>query len=351
MREAEEADEVYMALSGGAIPGGLPPSPRGPKALIWSNEHHPELGPIQRSFFSFDTDCSGAVSAVEVPRMLKLLGIGPRSDNLDTWRKYDMKWKDALASIYPPKEPTDLICVADFHDLCLELKPGLERELPERKRPQEDGLSPSEGGMLPSELAELERQRLEEERLRLEEEERARIAEEERARKATLHVQLPDRQVIQVKEVYRSDKVADLARRVEEASGHPVAKQRLICQGYEMNMAETLETYKVRTGHPQIDRGHTVVLLLRKPEAEPLPSERSILGTFTVHSSGGDGRQWQIMAKGDDAIGEVMIRLQEISGVPVNVQRLVGNGKELAPFERLRDCGLGPGDSCVMLLR
>eukprot|EP01062_Namystynia_karyoxenos_P057318 TRINITY_DN4829_c0_g1_i1.p1 TRINITY_DN4829_c0_g1~~TRINITY_DN4829_c0_g1_i1.p1 ORF type:complete len:498 (+),score=204.23 TRINITY_DN4829_c0_g1_i1:92-1495(+) len=340
-RQRDEEEEVLMAQY------GAPPSPRGPKALLWDPDEHPELGPIQRSFYSFDVDHSGTVYGLEVPRMLRLAGIGPKSSDPEVWRKYDRKWKDALASIYPPKEPTDLLNVHDFHDLCMVLEPEVVREL-EPRPPPPPPPPPDPDKLTPEELARLERERAEEERRRLEEEERARRAEEVRQRKATLFVLLPNGGACALPETQPGDRVSDLQRRIEEAEGIPASQQRLVCQGWEMSPVETLDTYKVRTGDPRLDKGHVVTLLLRQPTVSE-ENRRGQLGPLTVRSQ--TGEVWQVTAKEDDAVSEVMNRVAELSGAPATQLRLVGNGRELVPYERLRDAGLAPGDTLVLLFR
>eukprot|EP01065_Artemidia_motanka_P026194 TRINITY_DN3110_c1_g1_i1.p1 TRINITY_DN3110_c1_g1~~TRINITY_DN3110_c1_g1_i1.p1 ORF type:complete len:460 (+),score=188.81 TRINITY_DN3110_c1_g1_i1:67-1446(+) len=341
MREREVDDEVYMAQA------GMPPSPRGPRALLWSEEEHPDLGPIQRAFYAFDVDNSGTVSGHEVPRMLRLAGVGPKSSDASVWQKYERKWHDALASIYPPKEPSDLLNVFDFHDLCLELDPGLTRELAERP-PAPPARAASPEGMSAEELARLEAERLEEERRQREEEERRRREEELRARRCTLHVRLPSGAILMVPELTPVDRVGEVARRIEESEGIPAQLQRLVCQGWEMSPVEILDTYKVRLGDPQLDKGHIVTLLLRV-QAPPKEAAGAVLGTITVRSQEGD--VWQITGKEDDAVSEVMNRIQEAAGVPATQQRLVGNGRELVPFERLKDAGVSIGDTLVLLYR
>eukprot|EP01062_Namystynia_karyoxenos_P036428 TRINITY_DN26530_c0_g1_i2.p1 TRINITY_DN26530_c0_g1~~TRINITY_DN26530_c0_g1_i2.p1 ORF type:complete len:452 (+),score=149.01 TRINITY_DN26530_c0_g1_i2:128-1483(+) len=332
LRARDEEEDIVLARL------GAPESPRGPRALLWSDEEHPELGPVQRAFYAFDVDNSGLVSGHEVPRMLRLVGIGPKRD--DDWRgAYQRKWMDALASIWPPKEPHELLNVHDFHDLCMLLKPDTERELPERPRPPtpaspcspETAEEPS-----PEDLARMEKERLE-----------AELLERERQRKATLHFQLPDGGLFQLPECKSSDKVGDLMRRLEEDTGIPVQSQRLVCQGYEMSPLETLESYKIKTGNPVQDRAHVVTMLLRQQRGEDPPKQQ--YGPVHIRSQTGD--YWQVLAKDDDTIGDISQRVQDLTGIPVAVQRLVGNGRELAPWERLRDADLSRGDTLVMLLR
>jgi len=340
-RAAAEEDEVYFAKV------GAPESPRGPRALIGDPESYGDLGPIQRSFYAFDIDQSGTVSGHEVPRMLRLAGIGPKTNDQNTWDRYQNKWVDALASIYPPREPSDLLNVNDFHDMCILLNPSLPRELPERPRPPSpvnvDELSPEE-------LARLEAERLAEERRLAEEAEAARIAEELRKRRCTLHVRLMDSggRIVLVPEVTPVDKVSTVADKLQEMEGIPVDQQRLIGQGWEMNHNFILDNYNLRIGDPMLDKADIVTLLIRAPYS-PSKQERAPLGTLTIRSQRGE--VWQITVREEDAVGDLMARLQDLTGVPAGQQRLIGNGRELSPFERLREAGVILGDTIVLLER
>ena len=355
-RELMEADEQAMARA------GSPQSPRGDAAIITSSEHHTELGIVQKAFYSFDIDRSGTVSGHEVPRMLRLVRIGPKNNNQEAWQAFEKKWHRALQSIYPPKEPTDLLNVFDFHDMCMVLNPNLIRELPERPPPP----PPPVESLSLDELARLER----EERMRRDEEERIRKEEEERIAQATLHVKGPTGRIFCLLETSNTDSVAEIMRRIEDIEGVPVAQQRLVAQGWELSPKKHLSDYGVKIGHPQRHKATTVTLLVRSAPEEL--QTRNPVGPLYVTSCFGD--VFQVNVKAEDSVGEVMRRLEEVSNVPQHQQRLVGNGRyvacvsefenvafssvfhytshrEMVVYERLRDCGIAPGDTIFLLIR
>ena len=305
-------DEVNAARA------GSPQSPRGDKALITSSEHHTELGVVQKAFYSFDVDHSGTVSGHEAPRMLRLVGIGPKQTNDKTaWDKFDAKWQLALRSIYPPKEPTDLLNVFDFHDMCMVLKPSLVRELPERPPPP----PPPVESLSLDELARLER----EERQRAAEEERVRKEEEERIAQSTLHVKAPSGRVFCLLETKVSDSVLDIMQRIEEIEGVPLAQQRLVAQGFEMDKKKYLSDYGVKVGHPVRHKATTITLLQRTAPLSEAPVDRNPIGQLFVRTSFGD--VFTVMARPDDSVETVMGRIEEATGVPLDQQRLVGGGR------------------------
>eukprot|EP01059_Diplonema_ambulator_P025911 TRINITY_DN4302_c0_g1_i1.p1 TRINITY_DN4302_c0_g1~~TRINITY_DN4302_c0_g1_i1.p1 ORF type:complete len:455 (+),score=154.01 TRINITY_DN4302_c0_g1_i1:316-1680(+) len=316
---------------------GSPPSPRGETAMITSREFHTELGVIQKAFYAFDIDRSGSVSGHEVPRMLALVGIGPKGkDNA----AFERKWHDALRAIYPPKDPTDLLNVFDFHDMCMILNPNLVRELPERPPPP----PPPVESLSLDELARLER----EERAKRAEEEKRRREEEERVARSTLHVKAPSGRIFCLLETTADDSVASIMKRIEELEGIPVGQQRLVAQGWEMSPKQYLRDYGVRVGHPQRHKAHTVTLLVRQPPDEKV-YPRNVIGPLYIQTAFNE--TYTIQAKEEDAVGEIMRRVEEVAGIPVGQQRLVGNGRELVTFERLRDGGISPGDTIFLLLR
>eukprot|EP01061_Rhynchopus_euleeides_P009216 TRINITY_DN18349_c0_g1_i1.p1 TRINITY_DN18349_c0_g1~~TRINITY_DN18349_c0_g1_i1.p1 ORF type:complete len:459 (+),score=125.05 TRINITY_DN18349_c0_g1_i1:161-1537(+) len=328
-----ENDEVAAARA------GSPQSPRGDAAIITSTEHHTELGVVQKAFYSFDIDRSGTVSGHEVPRMLRLVGIGPKNNDKAAWAAFEHQWHLALQSIYPPKDPTELLNVFDFHDMCMVLNPNLIRELPERPPPP----PPPVESLSLDELARLER----EERQRRAEEERIRKEEEERIAQATLHVKAPSGRIFCLLETSRDDSVAEIMRRIEDIEGVPVAQQRLVAQGWEMSPKQNLRDYGVKIGHPQRHKATTVTLLVR--ESPQQDEKRNPVGPLHVRSCFGD--TYTINAKADDAVSEVMRRIEEVSGIPHMQQRLVGNGREMCVYERLREAGVFPGDTVFLLTR
>ena len=351
-------DEVNRARA------GSPQSPREETALISCPILHPELGVVQKAFYAFDIDRSGSVSGHEIPRMLQLVGIGPKTKNHDAWATFEKKWHKALRSIYPPKEPNELLNVFDFHDMCMILNPKLVRELPERPPPP----PPPVESLSLDELNRMER----EEQARRAEEERIRKEEEERIAKSTLHVKAPGGQVFCLLETNTSDSVAMIMKRIEDIEGVPVSQQRLVAQGFEMSPKQTLSDYGVKIGHPQRHKAHTITLLLRAPPAGDIIPARKLVGDLYIKTSVGD--IITISAKADDSVGEVMRKVSEITGIPAIRQRIIGNGRyatrhlshytcffilyntnyqyrELPNFERLREGGVYPGDTVSLLIR
>lgn len=338
-QDDQEVFSMAFEMAHHESPAAILPSPR--RSRIVTGQH-PELGPIQRTFYSFNVDDSGLVLAHELPAMLAMVGIKK------SICENENKWHAALADIYPPKEPTDLLSVYDFHDACLLLKPSLIRELPERPRPpppETPKPPPTPPRVLtPSELAELEQARLdEEERLRNKE------------RMETLHVRLPDSRTLGVPGCEPSTLVGTVMQRIDELTAAipgvdhiPASVQRLICQGYEMAPNTKLEFYKVRIGHPQIDRGQVVTMLLREPDQEA-PETRGQLGVIYIKTSWNE--TFELTAKEEDSVGDLMARLGDLCSVPPDQMRLVGNGRELAPPERLRDSGVSLGDTLVLMPR
>ncbi|KAJ9460693.1 Polyubiquitin [Diplonema papillatum] len=335
-------DRLELAAEGevNTCRAGSPESPQADTAIITSKDHFPELGSIQKAFYAFDIDRSGSVSGHEIPRMLRMVGIGPKNNNHDQWAAFAAKWHKALRSIYPPKEPTELINVFDFHDMCIVLKPSLVRELPERPPPPPPPVESLS-------LDELRRLEMDEKKRRVEEE-RARREEEERIAHSTLHVKGPSGRIFCLLETSADDTVMDVMQRVEDIEGVPVGQQRLVLNGYEMSPKQCLRDYGVRIGHPQRHKAHTVTLLVR-PIPQQLDSARNAVGNLYVRTPFND--VYTIHAKRDDGIGEIMRRVEEVSGVPVDQQRLVGNGRELSVLERLRDSHTAPGDTILLLIR
>lgn len=194
-------------------------------------------------------------------------------------------------------------------------------------------------------------------------------------------------QVSAIANVKPKDTVASVMERIEEVCGVPEAQQRLVCQGWELNRRQTLEHYKIKIGDPKMDRGHYLICLVRDPAPVETVEEykdqrghwfaKEVLlrsgagytvevlatmekrirvtdplkqvGDITIRAQ--DGREWKIPAKGDDSVSEVKMKVQQVTGVPVNQQRLIGGARELGSQDRLRDFNIGAGDTLGLLLR
>eukprot|EP00756_Hemistasia_phaeocysticola_P012775 Hpha_TRINITY_DN15227_c1_g3::TRINITY_DN15227_c1_g3_i1::g.65221::m.65221 len=355
--EYETRGDDFEWLHGAAAshpPEDLPASPRGPRACL---AEHPGMDPVAHAFFSFDMDNSGAVSGVELPRMLRMVrteqgaslgrpgetgkGGGGGQKAQDKW---DAKIRECLARI--GKEYSDLLNLHDFQAIVDQLMPP-----PVPKPPPDDAPKESASERRRREEAE-ERQR------RLEEATKSWEAEME----ATLVVKLEDGSLTKILGVKDEDKVVSVMQLISESPGHSFTGMdpdgmRLIGRGFDMDKRKTLKDYGVVVGAPwslvpvKQDspvkppykwKNGDLISVLRK-RAQPVKDEGPavVSGDLLVRLS--DGSVIYVPCEDDEPLEYIMRRIAPQIHAPPSQQRLIALGRELNPRKALRDYGIKPG--------
>lgn len=89
------------------------------------------------------------------------------------------------------------------------------------------------------------------------------------------------------------------------------------------------------------------IALIRQPPPLPTPS----VPTVTVQTLGGLSKVIPIEPSGTTVVG-LKQKVQDVSGIPVDQQRLIGNGQVLGPDDALlRDVGIHAGAQVYLILR
>eukprot|EP01060_Flectonema_neradi_P010228 TRINITY_DN17354_c0_g1_i1.p1 TRINITY_DN17354_c0_g1~~TRINITY_DN17354_c0_g1_i1.p1 ORF type:complete len:460 (+),score=98.73 TRINITY_DN17354_c0_g1_i1:42-1421(+) len=324
-------------------PAPLPESPRSPRACLGEL---PGMDQVAHAFYAFDMDYSGAVSAVELPSMLRMVikrkggNLGRPSGNNAKSAKAANRWDSligkALAGI--GKQRSDLLNLHDFQGLVDLLDPP-----PPPLEPEDEGY----------ETTESEKQRRAEEAERLRREEEAR-QEAERINAGTIVVQYNRCNrfiVLQFCEV--DDGVDKILRRLtEEVPDFSASQMRLLGRGFEMDPRNTLAHYGIKIGHPQTHGGDILQLLIRQEfiKDDSVPEAESGMVNVLIP----EGSIIQVHAWVDEPIEHFMTRIEEVQGTPVVFQRLLVHGRELNSRKTLEDyeVTIGPeGDIVELLMR
>eukprot|EP00455_Lapot_gusevi_P021229 TRINITY_DN2230_c0_g1_i3.p1 TRINITY_DN2230_c0_g1~~TRINITY_DN2230_c0_g1_i3.p1 ORF type:complete len:321 (-),score=78.54 TRINITY_DN2230_c0_g1_i3:118-1080(-) len=120
--------------------------------------------------------------------------------------------------------------------------------------------------------------------------------------------------------VENSDTIANIKTKIQDQEGILAARQRLICDGHELEDDHTLEDYNIHT------QTTLHLLVARDGTGFPLIFKTVTGGTFTVNG-----------IESSDTIANIKTKIQDQEGIPAAQQRLICDGHELEDDHTLDD--------------
>jgi len=152
-------------------------------------------------------------------------------------------------------------------------------------------------------------------------------------------------------EVESSDTVEAIKSVIQDNTGIPMERQRLIFKERQLEDGHTLSDYNVQANS-------TIQLVLRRIRTPSPDSVHDEVELLNQNMQGGLIVKWIVGDKEfsmdkalDDTVSDVKRIINDRTGIPVERQRLIFNGKQLDDDRLLMDYGITKDDIINLVLR